>query len=116
MLAATALVAAVDPEQPGHYPACPFHALTGWWCPGCGGLRAVHALAHGEIGTAVDRNALLVLAVPVLLMAWAGWLRRTVTGTVQRTVPVAALWGLVVTVGAFWLLRNVPVGSWLAPT
>src|SRR5690606_29528852 len=42
--AATLVVATVSPEEPGHYPTCPFLALTGAWCPGCGSLRALHAL------------------------------------------------------------------------
>ena len=118
--AATAVVALVSPEQPGTYPVCPFHAVTGWWCPGCGSLRAVHALATGDLATAVERNVLLVLAAPVLVVAWAAWLRRTITGRSRR--PLAdvstgrrAAWVVVATVFAFWVLRNLPAGSWLAP-
>ena len=113
--AATAVVALLSPEEPGNYPTCPFHAVTGWWCPGCGSLRAVHALTSGDVATAVDRNVLLVLAVPVLVLAWAAWVRRTVTGRSRRPVPAAAGWTLLVTGLAFWVLRNVPAGSWLAP-
>jgi hypothetical protein len=116
-VAAVAVVAAIDPEEPGHYPTCPFLAMTGWWCPGCGSLRAVHALARGDIGTAIDRNVLTVLAVPVLVVAWVAWLRRAITGRPRSrwAAPPAALWGLLATVVAFWVLRNVPMGSWLAP-
>jgi hypothetical protein len=116
-VAAVVVVATSDPEEPGHYPTCPFLSVTGWWCPGCGSLRAVHALAHGDIGTAIDRNVLTVLAVPALVLAWVAWLRRTVTGRPRSrwAAPPAALWGLLATVVAFWVLRNVPVGSWLAP-
>ena len=39
-LAATAYVGLVDPNESGHYPTCPFLALTGRFCPGCGSLRA----------------------------------------------------------------------------
>ena len=28
---------------------CPFHAITGLYCPGCGGTRAVIALLHGRL-------------------------------------------------------------------
>ena len=28
---------------------CPFYAVTHLYCPGCGGTRAVTALAHGQI-------------------------------------------------------------------
>ena len=36
-----------DPHQPGAYPACVLHALTGLYCPGCGGTRAAYDLVHG---------------------------------------------------------------------
>lgn len=116
--AATAVVATVDPEQPGHYPTCPFLAMTGWWCPGCGSLRAVHALTQGDLVTAIDRNVLTVLAIPTLIVAWGAWLRRSITGRPRspRAAPAAAIWALFGLVVAFWVLRNLPAGSWLAPT
>lgn len=110
--AAVTVVGAVDPEQSGHYPSCPFLALTGQFCPGCGGLRAVHALTRGDLGTAIDRNVLVVAAVPVLAVLWVRWLHQP---TRAFRPPVAALWTLLVAVLAFWVLRNVPAGSWLAP-
>ena len=115
--AAVAVVGAVDPEQPGHYPTCPFLSVTGWWCPGCGSLRALHALVHGDVGTAIDRNVLTVLAVPALLVAWGAWLRRSATGRPRArwAAPPAALGALLGTIVAFWVLRNLPAGSWLAP-
>ena len=30
-------------------PPCSFHRMTGFYCPGCGGTRAVYALLHGRI-------------------------------------------------------------------
>ena len=116
--AGLATVATVDPERPGHYPTCPFLALTGWWCPGCGSLRAVHALAHGDVATALDRNVLTVLAVPALVVAWFAWLRRALTGRPRsdRAAPPWLLWALLGLFVAFGVLRNTPAGSWLAPT
>lgn len=33
----------------GNYmPPCMFHAVTGYYCPGCGGTRAAFALIHGK--------------------------------------------------------------------
>ena len=32
-----------------HLPPCGFHLLTGYYCPGCGGTRAVWALLHLQL-------------------------------------------------------------------
>lgn len=114
--AGLAVVAGRNPEQPGHYPICPFHAMTGLWCPGCGSLRAMHALAHGDLGTALHRNVLLVASLPVLAYGWFHWLRNSLDGHHARPAPrvfsslvvVAALLG-------FGVLRNLPGFGFLAP-
>ena len=54
-----------DPSN-GGFPACPFHALTGYLCPGCGSQRALHDLLHGNVGEAFRHNALLVVSIPLL--------------------------------------------------
>ena len=115
-VAAVGVVAVVDPNEAGHYPTCPFLALTGLWCPGCGSLRAVHALAHGDLGTALGLNVLTVLAIGPLVVMWVQWLRRASTGATRTTVaPASWLWVLAVVVVAFGVLRNLPAFSWLAP-
>jgi len=115
-VAAVGVVAVVDPNEAGHYPTCPFLALTGLACPGCGSLRAVHALAHGDVGTALGLNLLTVLAVVPLVVIWARWLVRSRTGASRRTVaPAPLLWGMLVLVVAFGVLRNLPAFAWLAP-
>ena len=58
-----------DPNQPGHYPACPTQTLFGVDCPGCGTARALHALVHGDVARAIDHNILLVVTLPVLVGA-----------------------------------------------
>lgn len=125
-LAGTATVAAVDPGEPGHYPTCPFLALTGLWCPGCGGLRAVHALTHGDVGAALGYNALLVLALPVVAVVWLRWLRldaghappaagRVPAGRRGPRAPSYVLASVLVLLLAFAVVRNLPVGAVLAP-
>lgn len=98
----------VDPSR-HRIPLCPLHALTGLWCPLCGSTRAVHALLHADLATAVADNALFVLALPVLAGLW--WRRRT-SG---RGLPRPVWWAVVVVVLAFGVFRNLPAGSWLAP-
>lgn len=117
---AVGLLATVSPEQPGNYPTCPFLAVTGHWCPGCGTLRAIHALATGDPVTALDRNPLTVVLLPLLALAWVGWGLR-VAGRAEgwrlhpTRVPVAAVWGLFAFIIVFWVARNLPGWTWLSP-
>ncbi|GAA3445844.1 DUF2752 domain-containing protein [Planomonospora venezuelensis] len=115
--AAVAFVGAVDPNEPGHYPSCPFLVLTGLYCPGCGGLRAVHALAHGDPVTALGLNPLVVAAVPLLAVLWGRWALRSWRG---EPVPAGAVrpahgWALLALTVVFWVARNLPHGEFLAP-
>lgn len=113
---AVLLVATVDPNEPGHYPTCPVLALTGHLCPGCGSLRAVHAMAHGDLAAAAGFNLLAVLAVVPLAVIWLQWVRRRWRGGARTTVaPAYALWGMLLVVGVFTVLRNLPAGQSLAP-
>jgi hypothetical protein len=115
-LIGTGYVAAVDPNAAGHYPTCPFLAITGWYCPGCGALRAVHALAHGDVLAALARNPLVVVALVYLVIAWVLWLDRTVRGRpVRWLAPPWVLYGVLGVILAFWVLRNVPGWAWLSP-
>lgn len=117
-LAATAVVATVSPEESGHYPTCPFLAVTGLYCPGCGSLRTVHALAHGDLATAWDRNPLAVLLLPLVLVAWAAWGLRLLGRRAWHPsrVPARWIWALLVVVLAYWVARNVPGWTWLSPS
>jgi hypothetical protein len=115
-LAALAWVGSVDPNEPGHYPTCPFLAVTGWFCPGCGSLRALHALAHGDLRAALARNPLMVLTVPMLVAWWTAWLVREVRRRPRRwAAPAWTIWGLLVLVLAFAVARNLPGATFLAP-
>jgi len=96
-----------DPAGHGFYPRCYFKALTGWSCPGCGGLRAVHQLLHGHVAQAFRLNPLFVLATPIFL-AWSAhslwnWRRH------RPAIVVSQAWGLgflVISIG-FGILRNL---------
>jgi hypothetical protein len=111
-----AVLAVVDPSQPGRYPTCPFLALTGRWCPGCGSLRAVYHLTHGNLAGAVGLNALLVVALPYLVYGWASWACARAGGPRLRPVATGPLAtkAVVVAVLGFWVLRNVPVAPFTA--
>ena len=116
-LAAGATLFAIDPNQPGHYPTCPFLASTGWFCPGCGALRSLHDLLHGDLAGALARNPMTVVAVPYLLLAWVTWILRTTGRPAPRStsLPTWTIWLLLVVVVAFGVLRNLPGWGWLSP-
>lgn len=58
-------------------PPCAFHMLTGFYCPGCGGTRAVIAFSHGQI----VRSFLLHPFVPYVLIL-GGWFM--ISQTIER--------------------------------
>ena len=98
---------AFDPHQ-RHIPLCPFHAVTGLWCPLCGGLRAADSLAHGRIVTALHENALFVTSLPLLFAWWLYWLVQSSTGRV-RPLPISRFTPVLVTIAvAFAVVRNLP--------
>lgn len=109
-------VAAVDPGQPGHYPACPLLYYTGVYCPGCGGLRGAHALAHGRLGTALGCNAAAVAGYAVFAVVWTVWFTRTLRGRpFTPALPPRALYALCGLLLAFTVIRNLPFGAALTP-
>ena len=44
-------------------PPCIFHSLTGLYCPGCGGTRAVLFLLHGQVGKSFYYNPAVSYAI-----------------------------------------------------
>lgn len=98
----------VDPGVSALYPPCPVHYLTGLFCPGCGSLRALHALLHGRLMEAFSMNALMVISLPLLglLLLRPAW-------SYKRWVHRLALVVLIL----YAIARNIPARpfSLLAP-
>ena len=106
-----AMVYARNPEEQGIYPPCIFYALTGLHCPGCGTLRGVHQLLHGNLIAAFGYNPYTMLALPVIGYAFLSALLLSAYGKRLPAVFIhpALIWGLLTAIIAFWVLRNVPV-------
>jgi hypothetical protein len=125
VLAGVVLVGSValhvrDPHQQGSWGLCPWLLLTGTYCPGCGGLRAVNDLTHGQVLAAASSNLLLVGTVPVAAVAWARSLRQRWLGVRRHWPParVNVAWTVaVLAVLVFWVVRNLPLDAvgWLQP-
>jgi hypothetical protein len=98
-----------DPSRFPVYPVCLFHRLTGLDCPGCGGLRAIHHLLHGNLAAAFHFNAFFVLSLPLfacvaILAAW----RRMNNKPAAVVIRPVWLWLYLAAFVAFGVLRNLP--------
>ena len=118
VLAASVVLHVRDPHAAGSYGFCPWLALTGTYCPGCGGLRAVNDLTNGDVAGAASSNLLFVTSLPFLAVWWLrsfvdGWRGRG-RSTSDRTAYVA-LAVVLTLVLVFWVVRNLPGAGWLAP-
>lgn len=102
LAAGAALLVAFDPATTWWFPSCPFHALTGWLCPLCGSLRALHALLLGAPAAAFAFN-------PLTIAGLAAWLLAR-----ERTAAFCFSARGVALLIAFGVLRNVPSSpGWL---
>ena len=108
-----------DPSKYGFYPRCTLYTTTGLYCPGCGSLRALHHLAHGEILTALHYNLLLVVALPFVAFFSARRALLWYSGKALPPFTLSGKWMIVVLVvfAVFTILRNIPIApfNWLAP-
>ena len=99
-----------NPVTAGFFPQCPFHALTGLNCPGCGLTRGFHALFHGDVLEALRYNALLPIYafvigyffVSIALTAIRG------RGLSWKIFPPAAMYIFLVATIVFSVARNLP--------
>ena len=92
------------------FPRCLFHSLTGWYCPGCGSQRAIHALLHLDLAEAFRRNALLLLALPYVAVGLAfeyGGLKKKWPSCYNKLFgrAMVVFWGAAIIL--FTLLRNL---------
>lgn len=101
----------LDPAESPIFPPCPFHALTGLHCAGCGSLRGLHQLLGGNIVAALDLNPLMVLSLPFVGYALISECAKTLLGKALPGffMPAFWIWAILAIVVAFGILRNVPV-------
>lgn len=100
----------------GSWGSCPWLALTGTYCPGCGGLRAVNDLVHLRLLDALSSNLFAVVFVVAGTIGWFAWTRASWRGQPLELSISRRLW---VALGVAWLVfsvvRNLPFGAFLAP-
>lgn len=107
--ASLAFVALWRPSGPN---ACAFHALTGLWCPLCGGIRATHALLNGNIVEALHWNSVAVVLDVVLAVLVLRWCISALAGRWIMPCGRGIAYGLIAVLLAFCVLRNLYWPRW----
>lgn len=64
----TRFVWVIDLIKQGQGFPCLFHFITGLYCPGCGGTRAIRALFHGEILKSFCYHPFVLYAVTAVMV------------------------------------------------
>jgi hypothetical protein len=112
-----AVIWMADPTVPGGVlPICPTKALLGIDCPGCGSLRMIYSLLHLDVVSAIRFNALGVVAMVLLLWAYAVWVYGRLVGRRVRSwqhLRWSAPAALVLTL-AWFVMRNLDFGPFVA--
>lgn len=109
ILAAAVMLRLFDPATSGIFPPCPFRFLTGWLCPGCGSLRAIHQLLIGNFARAFELNPFTVVSLPFLIYGMASYSRFVFTGRYlpRLFVPGACIRVLAMAIVVFGVVRNL---------
>jgi zinc transporter ZupT len=99
-----------DPATSGLFPPCPLRYLTGWYCPGCGSLRALHQLLHGNLGAAWALNPLTVILLPFLVYGIASSAVFEIRGRhlPRLFLPAVSIRVLCAVIILFGIARNIP--------
>lgn len=99
-----------NPLEHNFFPKCPFREATGYQCAGCGSQRAVHHLLHFDISTAFQENALLVIAIPYILLGWGIEIPKNPSPFLlqirKKLYGIKAIYISLAIVIAWWVLRN----------
>jgi hypothetical protein len=111
LAAALAMLYLFDPATSGLFPPCPLRYLTGWYCPGCGSLRALHQLLQGNLRAAWALNPLTVLLSPFLVYGTASYALFELRGRYLPRLFLRAAWirALCAVIILFGIARNIPI-------
>ncbi len=107
------------PDALAWIPGCPFHELTGLFCPGCGSMRALDFLVEGRLSDSLRSNALLIPSLGLVLAGLAAEIVHPgmgllTTGSISsRMAGTGFLFAAIL----FTVLRNLPLEPcrWLVP-
>jgi hypothetical protein len=102
----------VYPIYGKYFPKCLLYTFTGLYCPGCGSQRAIAALLHRDVLTALHDNLLAVLALPFLIYSLALSFTNIIRNKNLKTkifYSTSFVKTVLILVVIFSILRNLPV-------
>ena len=104
------LLRTFDPAHSLIFPPCPLRYFTGLYCLGCGSLRALHALLHGNLEQAIAMNALTVLLLPFIAWGLISEIHMQVRGRpiFETRMPASWIRALFAVIVLFGIARNLP--------
>ncbi len=111
IIAAIILLYKINPSTSSFFPSCPVYTITGLYCPGCGSLRALHQLFHGNISNAFGFNPLMVIALPFIAYSFLSYILDGITGkTLPKIfIPAFYIWLILGIILLFGILRNIRI-------
>ena len=96
---------------------CPFHSLTGLYCPGCGTTRMIKSLFQGQFYQAFRYNPLVFLMLPLFIFIFLDWLftKQNHQRQIEKLEPF--LWYILIIIFlSYGVMRNLKIFSFLIPT
>jgi hypothetical protein len=97
-----------NPAENPLLPSCPFKNLTNFYCPGCGGQRAFHAILHGKFIEAFHDNFLIFIIIPIVFYK----IILQLNGSASKDVFILTgkgIWTFLSLLALFTLIRNIPL-------
>lgn len=91
---------------------CIFHKLTNLYCPGCGITRMIEALINLNVYQAIRYNPLvfILLILGVIYIIVCIFKKSFIKISANKLIMLVGV------IFLFWILRNIPLFSFLAPT
>jgi Protein of unknown function (DUF2752) len=96
-----------NPSEINSLPLCPFKNLTSFYCPGCGGQRAMHHLINGNFVDAFHSNFLIYLFLPFFFLKITDELFET-TFSKKFLLGKKGIWIFLGFLIFFTIVRNLP--------
>lgn len=94
---------------------CLIRDTTGLYCSFCGGTRAIFALLSGNFYQAIRYNLIIFIDIPLLLVIYILDCKFKDNIKIKKIIKGILIFLIIITI-LYFILRNIPKFSFLAPT